>query len=72
MPRLCRPGDPPPPFCHCPLPPRTSPVGQTPSAALQPTFNSEDNQRLLKTIDAVTEKFGKNMLQVGASRKTGK
>jgi DNA polymerase-4 len=33
---------------------------------------SESNQRLLKTIDDVTEKFGKGMLQVGASRKTGK
>ena len=32
----------------------------------------EDNQRLLKTIDAVTEKFGKQLLQVGASRKPGK
>ena len=29
----------------------------------------EDNKRLLKTIDAVTEKFGKNLLQVGVSRK---
>ena len=32
----------------------------------------EDNKRLLKTIDAVTEKFGKNLLQVGVSRKQGK
>ncbi len=32
----------------------------------------EDNKRLLKTIDAVTEKFGKNLLQVGVSRKPGK
>ena len=32
----------------------------------------EDTQRLLKTIDAVSEKFGKSMLQVGLSRKTGK
>jgi DNA polymerase-4 len=32
----------------------------------------EDNKRLLKTIDAVTEKFGKNFLQVGVSRKPGK
>jgi DNA polymerase-4 len=31
----------------------------------------EDNKRLLKTIDAVTEKFGKNLLQVGVSRKPG-
>ena len=31
-----------------------------------------DNQRLLQTIDAVTEKFGKNLLQMGASRRTGK
>jgi DNA polymerase-4 len=32
----------------------------------------EDKQRLLKTIDAVSEKFGKRMLQVGVSRNTGK
>jgi len=32
----------------------------------------EDNKRLLKTIDAVTEKFGKHLLQVGISRKLGK
>jgi len=32
----------------------------------------EDNKQLLKTIDAVTEKFGKNLLQVGMSRKPGK
>ncbi len=32
----------------------------------------EDMQRLLKTIDAVSKKFGKSMLQVGLSRKTGK
>jgi DNA polymerase-4 len=31
-----------------------------------------DNRRLLNTIDAVTEKFGKNLLQLGASRKPGK
>jgi len=31
-----------------------------------------DNKQLLKTIDAVTEKFGKNLLQVGVSRKPGK
>jgi len=30
------------------------------------------NQRLLETIDDVTEKFGKGMLQVGVSRKAGK
>jgi DNA polymerase-4 len=29
----------------------------------------EVNQRLLKTIDAVTEKFGKHLLQLGVSRK---
>ena len=29
----------------------------------------EDNKRLLKTIDAVSEKFGKHLLQVGVSRK---
>lgn len=29
-------------------------------------------QRLLRTIDAVSEKFGKGMLQVGVSRTTGK
>ncbi|MGB7932245.1 MAG: DNA polymerase IV, partial [Gammaproteobacteria bacterium] len=29
----------------------------------------EDNKRLLETIDAVTEKFGKQLLQVGVSRK---
>ena len=29
----------------------------------------EDNKRLLKTIDAVTEKFGKHLLQVGVARK---
>ena len=32
----------------------------------------EDNKRLLRTIDAVTEKFGKHLLQVGVSRKPGK
>lgn len=31
----------------------------------------EDNQRLLKTIDAVTEKFGKHLLQLGLPRKPG-
>ena len=30
------------------------------------------NQQVLKTIDAVTEKFGKGLLQVGVSRKTDK
>ncbi|MGD8631197.1 MAG: DNA polymerase IV [Gammaproteobacteria bacterium] len=29
----------------------------------------EDNQQLLKTIDAVTEKFGKHLLQLGVSRR---
>ncbi|MEN8800804.1 MAG: DNA polymerase IV [Thiogranum sp.] len=33
---------------------------------------SESKQRLLQTIDAVTGKFGKGMLQVGVSRKPGK
>lgn len=32
----------------------------------------EYSERLLKTIDAVAEKFGKGMLQVGVSRRTGK
>jgi DNA polymerase-4 len=32
----------------------------------------QDNKQLLQTIDAVTEKFGKHMLQVGVPRKTGK
>jgi len=32
----------------------------------------QDNQRLLKTIDAVTEKFGQRMLQVGMGRRAGK
>jgi DNA polymerase-4 len=32
---------------------------------------SESSQQLLKTIDAVTEKFGKGMLQVGLPRKPG-
>jgi DNA polymerase-4 len=32
----------------------------------------ENNQRLLQTIDAVTEKFGRNLLQVGVSRKPEK
>lgn len=32
----------------------------------------ENDQRLLETIDAVTEKFGKGMLQVGVSRRSGK
>jgi len=31
----------------------------------------QDNKRVLKTIDAVTEKFGKHLLQVGVSRKPG-
>jgi DNA polymerase-4 len=35
-------------------------------------LQQEDKQRLLKTIDAVTEKFGRNLLQVGVSRKPGK
>ena len=36
------------------------------------TGKQEDNMRLLHTIDAVTEKFGKHLLQVGVSRKPGK
>jgi DNA polymerase-4 len=32
----------------------------------------QDNQQLLQTIDAVTEKFGKHLLQLGLSRKSGK
>jgi DNA polymerase-4 len=32
----------------------------------------QDNQRLLKTIDDVTAKFGQGMLQVGVGRKAGK
>jgi len=32
----------------------------------------DDSKRLLKTIDAVTAKFGKHLLQVGVSRKPGK
>jgi hypothetical protein len=32
----------------------------------------EDNQRLLRTIDEVADKFGKGMLQVGISRRIGK
>jgi len=32
----------------------------------------EDDQRLLNTIDAVAEKFGRNLLQLGVSRKPGK
>jgi len=32
----------------------------------------DDSRRLLQTIDAVTEKFGRNLLQVGVSRKPGK
>ena len=32
----------------------------------------QENQRLLNTIDAVTEKFGKHLLQVGVSRKPDK
>ena len=31
-----------------------------------------ENKRLLQTIDAVTEKFGKHLLQLGVSRKPGK
>jgi hypothetical protein len=36
-------------------------------------FFEEDprNPRLLKIIDAVTEKFGKGMLQIGPGRKAG-
>jgi len=33
-----------------------------------PPEQREDNQRLLKTIDDVTEKFGKGMLELGVSR----
>jgi DNA polymerase-4 len=29
----------------------------------------QDNQRVLQTIDAVTEKFGKRLLQLGTARK---
>jgi DNA polymerase-4 len=32
----------------------------------------QDSKQLLKTIDAVTEKFGKHLLQVGVSRKPEK
>ena len=32
----------------------------------------EDNKRLLKTIDAVTGKFGKHLLQAGVSHKPDK
>ena len=32
----------------------------------------QDDKQLLKTIDAVTEKFGKHLLQVGVSRKPNK
>ena len=32
----------------------------------------QENKQLLKTIDAVTEKFGKHLLQVGVSRKSEK
>ena len=31
-----------------------------------------ENKRLLQTLDAVTEKFGKHLLQLGVSRKPGK
>jgi DNA polymerase-4 len=31
----------------------------------------QDNQQLLKTIDAVSDKFGKHLLQLGVSRKPG-
>jgi DNA polymerase-4 len=34
--------------------------------------HAQDKQRLLKTIDAVTEKFGQRMLQLGAGRRAGK
>jgi DNA polymerase-4 len=34
--------------------------------------HEQGNQRLLKTIDAVTEKFGPRMLQVGVGRTAGK
>jgi DNA polymerase-4 len=33
---------------------------------------TEDKKRLLKTIDAVAQKFGQGMLQMGVSRKTSK
>lgn len=47
--------------------------GAQPQADLfdQPERRQQDRQ-LLKTIDSVTEKFGKGMLQVGLSRKTNK
>jgi DNA polymerase-4 len=32
----------------------------------------EENKQLLQTIDAVTEKFGKGLLQLGVPRKTGR
>ena len=31
----------------------------------------QDKQQVLKTIDAVSEKFGKQLLQLGISRKPG-
>jgi DNA polymerase-4 len=34
--------------------------------------HQEDNERLLKTIDAVTEKFGNHVLQIGVPRKPDK
>jgi DNA polymerase-4 len=44
---------------------------QTAQADLFGSFEqSKDSQRLLKTIDDVTEKFGKGVLQLGVSRKT--
>jgi DNA polymerase-4 len=47
--------------------------GAQPQADLfdQPERRQQDRQ-LLKTIDRVTEKFGKGKLQVGLSRKTDK
>ena len=43
---------------------------QTGSDPMTAAETAIDSQRLLQTIDKVTEKFGKGKLQVGAARKT--
>jgi hypothetical protein len=49
-----------------------SDVQPTQNELFEPVGQTTYNPRLLKTIDAVAEKFGKGMLQVGPPRKTGK
>jgi DNA polymerase-4 len=44
-------------------------AGPAQASLFEPTGQSECSKQLLKTIDAVTEKFGTGVLQLGASRR---